>query len=246
VIGLCVDSSAQLPPLLVERYGFEVVPHTVCIGDREFLEGVDLEVDRFYELLAHGGADVSTAQPNAGQFALSYERLAERGATEIISIHSCASLSSTVNNARMGARHLPVPVRLVEVGVAGFGVGCCAWAAAEALAAGAGVEDIVGIATQTSSTVGMAVAPHSQAMERLAADAIEMMASRVMVADAERCGSTMRVGIGTAGPAAAAFGQALEKRLADAQHISELVCFRIGPSAGLPDSAATAAYFFRS
>ena len=119
MIGLCVDSSAQMPPLLVERFGFEVVPYTICIGDREYLEGVDLDVDEFYRHFDHGQRpEVSTVQPNPGQFALAYERLAERGATEIISIHACASQASTVTNARMGARHSPVPVRFVELGIA--------------------------------------------------------------------------------------------------------------------------------
>ena len=70
MIGLCTDSNAQLPSELTDRYGVEVVPLTVTIDGQDFLEGVDLNPDQFYERLEHGVTEVSTAAPPPGRFAL--------------------------------------------------------------------------------------------------------------------------------------------------------------------------------
>ena len=48
MIGICTDSSSQLPPELRDRYGIEVVPVTVSIDGQEYLEGVDLDADAFW------------------------------------------------------------------------------------------------------------------------------------------------------------------------------------------------------
>ena len=50
MIGLCTDSNSQLPPELAERYGVEVVPLTVIADEHEYLEGVSIDADGFYEL----------------------------------------------------------------------------------------------------------------------------------------------------------------------------------------------------
>src|SRR5215203_42098 len=134
-IGLCADSNAQLPKRLIERFDVEVVPLTVSVDGHEYLEGVDLDADQFYEMFTDDHRPVvSTSQPSAGQFALAYEELAARGCTEILSVHVSAAISSTLNAARLGARGFDIPVRLVDSGSSSFGVGCCVWAAGDAIA----------------------------------------------------------------------------------------------------------------
>ncbi len=155
MIGLCTDSNAQLPRVLIERYGIEVVPITICIDDHEYLEGIDIDADAFYARFGDGRTPgVTTSQPSPGQFALAYERLAERGAHEILSVHIGSALSGTLNSARLAAHQSPVPVRLIDTGTASFGVGCCAWAAAEAIAAGASLDQAAGVAESLAPTVG--------------------------------------------------------------------------------------------
>ena len=117
-IGLVTDSNAQLPPELIERYGVEVVPITVVIDGEEHAEGVDLTADDFYARFEGATPDVSTSQPNPGQFAVAYQRLADAGADEILSVHVGADLSGTFNSARLAAGSSPVPVRLVDTGTA--------------------------------------------------------------------------------------------------------------------------------
>jgi fatty acid-binding protein DegV len=159
MIGICTDSNSQLPSSLAERYAIEVVPLTVTIGDHDYLEGVDLDPDQFYDMIsADPRPCLSTGQPSPGQFAAAYESLLHRGCDEILSIHVTAAASGTLNAARLATRSLPVPVRLVDSGTASFGVSCCVWAAANAVADGANLDEAVRVAESLASRIGMAFA----------------------------------------------------------------------------------------
>ena len=103
-IGLVTDSNAQLPPELADRFAIEVVPLTVTVDGVEYLEGVDLDADDFYSRFEHGASPVvATSQPSPGRFADAYQRLADGGATEILSVHIGSAVSGTVNSARLAA-----------------------------------------------------------------------------------------------------------------------------------------------
>jgi DegV family protein with EDD domain len=154
VIGLVTDSNSQLPADLAERYGVEIVPLTVMVDGQEHLEGVDLDADGFYERFRTSRPSVSTAQPSPGRFAAAYEAVAERGATEILSVHIGSSLSGTVNSARLASQVSPVPVRIVDTRTASFAVSLCLWEGAEAVAAGATLEEAAAAAERVSATVG--------------------------------------------------------------------------------------------
>ena len=47
MIGICTDSNSQLPDELAARFGIEVVPLTMVVDHREYLEGFDFDVDDF-------------------------------------------------------------------------------------------------------------------------------------------------------------------------------------------------------
>jgi len=157
MIGIVVDSNSQLPDSLAERYGIEVVPLTVTVDGVEYLEGVDLTHQAFYAAWDGGKAPtITTSQPSPGQFVEAYERLIGRGCTEILSVHITEAMSGTLNSARLAAQMVDVPVRLVDSGTASFGISCCAWAAAEAIADGANVESAAVIAEKRAGALGTA------------------------------------------------------------------------------------------
>ena len=271
MIGLCTDSNAQLPPDLVERYGVEVVPLTVTIDGHAFLEGVDLDADAFYARFAGGAAPtVTTAAPSPGRFVAAYEALAERGATEILSVHIGSAISATLNAARVAAGAAPVPVRLVDTGTASFAVACCLWEAAEAVARGAALEEAAQVAERVASRTdnvfvvralelarrgGRLSVEADRTLEgdsipvlRLVGGAFQAVAQARTVeeaanamADAVRSGgSSLRVGLSIADAGAAPLRRALEERLAGASEVLELVRYRVGPSVGVHTGPGTA------
>ena len=154
MIGVVVDSNSQLPTELATRYDIEVVPLTVTVDGVDHLEGIDLSVDDFYACWDDGHTPtVETSQPSPGAFVEVYDRLVERGATAILSVHIAESMSGTLNSARLAADMVGVPVRHVDTGIASFGISCCAWAAAEAIAAGADLDAAAAVATERAATL---------------------------------------------------------------------------------------------
>jgi DegV family protein with EDD domain len=147
MIGLVVDSNSQLPADLAARHGIAVVPLNVTVDGVEYQEGVDLDADTFYGFWTEGHEPkIETSQPSPGAFAAVYTELVERGATAILSIHVADAMSGTLNSARLASEMVDVPVRLVDTGTASFGISCCAWLAAEAVAAGADLERAAALA----------------------------------------------------------------------------------------------------
>jgi len=274
MIRIVTDSNAQVPDGLRRRFGIEVVPLTVVVDGVEHAEGEDLDADVFYARFADGKPDVSTSQPSPGRFATTYDALAAAGATEILSIHIGSAVSGTLNSARIAAQGSPVPVRLVDTGTASFGIACCVWEAAEAVAGGAAAEDAAVIAESVGATVGnvfvVGALDLARAGGRLAAgvadtadvDAIPVLslvggeirpvgqardvdeAAEVMATYARTWGDGLRCAVGIADAAAAPLGQALEDRLGAAPEVKEVVRYRVGPSVGVHTGPGTAGAFF--
>ena len=274
MIALVTDSNSQIPPELVARYGVEVVPLTVVIDGVEHAEGVDLDADAFYARFADGGApEVSTSQPSPGAFAAAYRRAAERGADAILSVHIGAAVSGTLNAAKVAASASPVPVRLVDTGTASFGITCCVWEAAEALRAGADVEDAAAVAERTAGTVGnvfvvraldlarrggrVAVDPSDAPTDAvpvltLVGGAVEVVATVATVDDAAQAmadhivasGDGLRVAIGYADAAGAPLSDALRRLVAADHRVLEVVRYRVGPSVGVHTGPGTAGAFY--
>lgn len=157
MICICTDSNSQLTNELARRFGITVVALPMSVDGHDHLEGVDLDVDDFYALWDGGRTPrVSTSQPAPGHFVEAYERMIVEGATEILSIHIGEEFSGTLNSARLAAREVSVPVRIVDTGTASFGISCCAWAAAEAIADGASIDEAAIAAEKRASELGTA------------------------------------------------------------------------------------------
>jgi DegV family protein with EDD domain len=256
MIGICTDSNSQLPESLAQRYGVEVVPITVTVDGHEYLEGVDLDADRFYELLATKSLPhVSTSQPSPGQFAAAYDTLLQRGCDQILSIHLMAATSGTMNSARLAAKSLPIPVRLVDSGTAGFGISCCVWAAAEAVARGASIDEAVQVAESLSPRIGAVTIVGQLEFMRTGStldrpDGIPVMkmydgrleivdhartvsdAIQIMTETATGWGSRVNVAVGLADRSGEQFTQSLAAAIGASPNVVEIVRYRIGPSVG--------------
>ena len=265
------DSNAQLPPELAERYGVEVVPLTVTMDGTEYLEGVDLDADSFYTRFQGRRPAVSTAQPSPGRFAAAYEAVAARGATEILSVHIGSSVSGTVNAARLAAQVSPVPVQIVDTGTASFAISLCLWEGAEAVAAGATLQEAAAAAERVGATVGnvfvVGMLEVARAGGRLAGDVAPATTIPVLtlsggvMQQVERCadldqaadamagfvrarGPSLRVGVGLSDLATMPLVTALEERLQAAPEVAELVRYRIGPSVGAHTGPGTVGTMF--
>lgn len=135
-IGFVTDSTADLPPESVARYGIEVVPALLIIDGREYRDQVDLPRDDFYRLLPTLRTPPTTAAPSIEDFAIRYEKLLTAGASHILSIHLAETLSSLCQVARLAAESFPGRVTVIDSGQLTLGIGFQVLAAAEAASGG--------------------------------------------------------------------------------------------------------------
>lgn len=143
-IRIVTDSTSDLPPDLAAAYGIVVLPTYVNVGQESYLDGVDLTRAEFYARLPQFDSPPTTAAPAVGAFSQTYEKLAEEGASEILSIHLAANLSGVLNVARLGAEAASgVEVTLFDSRQITMGLGFLALSAARLAQAGATMAEIV-------------------------------------------------------------------------------------------------------
>lgn len=146
-VVVVTDSTAALTDAECDKFGVHVVPLQVVLGHRVGAEGVDVTPDDVAAALA-ARATMSTSRPAPMTFLDTYCRLADDGATAIVSVHLSAGLSGTLDSARLAATEAPVPVHLVDSRSTAMGLGFPVLAAAEVAAAHATAEDVVHAAEQ--------------------------------------------------------------------------------------------------
>lgn len=98
--AIVLDSAADLPASLVEKYDLHVVPLHVTFGTTEYSDGVDIQIGEFLNRLETVSELPITSQPAPADFINVYNALADEGYTEILSIHLSAALSGTYECAR--------------------------------------------------------------------------------------------------------------------------------------------------
>ncbi|MGW0843528.1 DegV family protein [Streptomyces sp. NPDC002787] len=141
-VAIVTDSTAYLPPPAMERHGIIAVPLTVVLGDQALEEGTEISARSLAQALQKRRS-VTTSRPSPDLFAETYRRVAESGATGIVSLHLSAEFSGTYDAAVLAAREAPVPVRVVDTGMVAMALGFCALAAAETAEAGGTVDEAV-------------------------------------------------------------------------------------------------------
>lgn len=150
-VRIVTDSTCDLPDEVVQEHGIHVVPLYIHIGTKDYLDGIDISREQFYQELSAYGQPPTTAAPGIDTFVQAYEELAQEGATGIVSIHISETLSNVVNVAQLAAKRVEtVPVTVIDSGQLTLGVGFEAVRAAETARAGgtlgevaAAVQDLI-------------------------------------------------------------------------------------------------------
>ena len=143
-VQIVTDSTCDVPPNVAAALGITIVPVYINIGEKSYLDGVELTRREFFTNLASYPSTPTTAAPSVGTFTAVYQQLADRGATEILSLHIASKLSATYNSARLGAAEVAgTAVTLFDTQQITMGSGLLVIAAAEAAAAGKSMPEIV-------------------------------------------------------------------------------------------------------
>ena len=143
-IRIVSDSTCDLPEKLVTQYRISIVPCYINFGSESLLDNVEISRADFYRRISSKTEFPKTSAPSIGLFTKVYNRLADEGAKEIISIHVRPGLSSMANVARLAAQSLDrVRIHVIEVGQLAITLGYLVMQAAKAAAEGKSSREII-------------------------------------------------------------------------------------------------------
>jgi DegV family protein with EDD domain len=142
-IAIVTDSTCDLPQHVIQNVGINVIPLFINIGDKGYLDGVDITRKDFYINLPSYTTHPTTGTPGMDAFKNTYQTLADQGFTEILSIHISEKLSATVNVARNAAQEFKqIPVTVRDAGQLSLGTGLQVEHAARMAAEGKSMKEI--------------------------------------------------------------------------------------------------------
>lgn len=141
-IHIVTDSSCDLTYEECEELGVHVVPLTIQMDGKSYIDGVDVKRETFLEMVKTAKTIPKSSQPAPGQFKAKYEEIAEEG-DSIISIHVASALSGTLESARQGAEMTNFNVYTVDSKFIALALGIQVREAAKMRNEGKTVEEII-------------------------------------------------------------------------------------------------------
>jgi DegV family protein with EDD domain len=147
-IALVTDSTCDIPAQWVQQYEITVVPLTIIFGTQQYLDGVEMPAEEFYQRLLTESVHPSTSQAPPKSFLAAYQKAAENGAEEILTIVISSAMSGTIQSARQAAADFHLPVHIVDGRNNSMGLGWQVIAAARAREKGGGLAQMLSAAEQ--------------------------------------------------------------------------------------------------
>jgi DegV family protein with EDD domain len=123
MIQIVTDSSADIPQPLLEKYKIQIVPLTIQVNGREYLEGFDISPEEFYREMFASTELPKTSQPSPAYFAKIFNEFSKRG--QILCFTLSSKLSGSFTSANLGkelAKNPEVVVFDTEAGSIGHGL----------------------------------------------------------------------------------------------------------------------------
>ena len=143
-VRIVTDSACDLPQSVADELGVEIVPLTIRIDGKEYVDRRDLSVADFWAKCAASPTLPETAAPSPGQFEQTYRRLQADGASSIVTISLRGALSATMQSAELAARSVSDQVRVTVIDSRSvtLGLGAIVSSCAELAATGATHDEV--------------------------------------------------------------------------------------------------------
>ena len=139
-VKIIVDSTADMRPEVAEKVG--IVPLTVHFGDKEYISGVNIHPEKFYEMLVESDELPTTSQPTPVAFEEAFEKAVEAG-HEVVCLTCSGKLSGTCQSANIAAAEFSGKVHVVDSNTIAIALGILVEYAVELAEQGLSAEEIV-------------------------------------------------------------------------------------------------------
>jgi DegV family protein with EDD domain len=154
-VAIVTDSTAYLPPDLVEKYDIRVAPQVLIWGDKEFKDGVDIMPNEFYARLSNAKIMPSTTP---GEFYKIFNELLEQE-SQILALLISTKLSGTVASAIQVKEQMPdAPIEIIDSLNTSMALGYQVLITARAAAEGASLAECKQLAEKAGKHTGVVFA----------------------------------------------------------------------------------------
>lgn len=100
MLRIFVDSGSSIKQEEKEQYGVEILPLHITLGDKEYLDGIDLSMDVFYKALIDEKLFPTTSLPSLGEAEERVNTYTQQG-DDVIIITISSGISGTYNTLKM-------------------------------------------------------------------------------------------------------------------------------------------------
>ncbi|KGR81809.1 DegV family protein [Lysinibacillus odysseyi] len=142
MIHIVTDSTCDLTKAEFEKYQIHVVPLTIQIDGKTYVDGIDIEPASFLQLMEGAEELPKSSQPAPGKFKELYDELGKDG-DPIISIHMTGGMSGTFQSAQQAAEMTDSNVTVIDSRYIAWALAFQVREAAIVRDAGGTVEEIV-------------------------------------------------------------------------------------------------------
>jgi DegV family protein with EDD domain len=145
-IALITDSTCDLPANMREKYAVKIVPLTIVWDGKQYLDGVDITPEAFYDRLEKDPNPPTTSQPSPEAFVKAIQQARDEGAEKVVVVTISSAMSGTYESARQAANRMGFPVYVVDSKTNSMGLGWQVLAAARTRETGGDAEEMVSAA----------------------------------------------------------------------------------------------------
>ncbi len=143
-IRFVTDSASDLSKSTADNLGISVIPLYINIGEKSYLDGIDISRKEFYERLPVLDTPPTTSAPGIATFVKVYQSLIDEGATGIVSVHVASNLSNVHNVAKLAAESIKnFPIEVIDGGNLSLGTGLLTMIGNSVAAADKSMEEVV-------------------------------------------------------------------------------------------------------
>lgn len=150
-IALVTDSTCDIPKEWRDKYEITVVPSIIIFGEKQYVDGIEMNAEQFYEQLPKEKIHPTTSHPAPAAFLQAYTEAIKKGARQILAIVVAAAMSGTMAAAQEAAKLVKIPVHIINSCSNSMGLGWQVIAAARARANGGTLADMITTAEHVRS-----------------------------------------------------------------------------------------------
>jgi len=143
-VKIVTDSLSDITKEIASEFGITVVPLTVLFGHEQYLDGVTITSEQFYDRLINGKVWPTTTQPTPALFAETYNRLLKE-TDELLVIDASGKLSGTYQSA-LNAKSMvekKCRIEVIDTKKVAMSLGLIVIEAARRAKAGAGMDELL-------------------------------------------------------------------------------------------------------